>query len=484
MSTSQNNVRKIKVNQNKNNHINKKVATGDVDNKSVSSPLLAGEVSLKKEIKVEIKLNEKEEKNIEQRIKSLQEKNIELEKQLNDLKAEYESSKLGDIENLKTINNELDKKSKDVKKVANKNKKLITRLKNIETEISEKYAKAMDIKRINLIKNIRTEKKVQKDIDVVEKGVENMQKMVDITKKEQKRYEELLNKIEDQNESNLRNELETINNQTEKINKEIEQLTSIKSKHISCKREIQNLKSKLNLINNDIEFESKKYDMMSTIVHHRDNKILGEGSEKTYDFITPQMLYSMEIRKRFKKKAAPKLPKVPKSTFEYIKTEINSINKSKNLRRIISKENIKQPMSLIDNEFIPEKSLFTPREAEFLKQVIPENYINRYNEKFDAIKTEKDEVEKKFEEFEQKNNDNLQVKFKIDLLKLRIKTNEKDKTNLMVAFNKNKIKIINLKKEINEYKKRLKEQNVVLYRMNKYNKIYSDAIKKTKNKKM
>lgn len=110
--------------------------------------------------------------------------------------------------------------------------------------------------------------------------------------------------------------------------------------------------------------------------------------------------------------------------------------------------------------------------------------MSKYKQKFNVRKTEKEETENKFEEFKEKNNNILQIKYKIDFIKLNIKSKQKDKTGLMIKFKNNKKKILNLLKEISEYKKKIKKENDILKRMNKYNKMYSDNIEKIKNKKV
>ena len=52
----------------------------------------------------------------------------------------------------------------------------------------------------------------------------------------------------------MKTELEELNKQINEITKEIEELYKNKSSHNNCIREINYLKSKLNLINNEIEF--------------------------------------------------------------------------------------------------------------------------------------------------------------------------------------------------------------------------------------
>ena len=142
-----------------------------------------------------------------------------------------------------------------------------------------------------------------------------------------------------------------------------------------------------------------------------------------------------------------------------------------------------KPQSLIDNVYVSEPNLFTEREAKILKTVLPESYMAKYMEKYDEKKVEKEEIENKFGEFEEKKNNNMQIKYKIDALKLNIKTNEIIEGGLMVKYRNNNRLIYNLKREITEYKKKIQDYANTLNKMEKYNKFFSNKIKEMKKKK-
>ena len=484
MSTSRNNVRKKLFSKNTKNQVNKKVSTGDPNVEKSSSNSNHNGVSVKtKKLKVEIKENE-EEKDQEQIVLELQEKTIQLEEKLNTLKSKYEMEKKEDLQNINTMNIELDKQTKDVKKVTNKNKNLITQLKNIEKDLNEKYAKVMNIKFVkNKKENSKNEKTVQKDINVKERELENMKKIIEATKTEEKKIEDLLNNVNDGLESNKKTELEELNKQISELTKEIGELSKAKFSHNSCIKEINYLTSKLNLINNEIEFERKKNDMIMSEIKHKDNKVINEYCVKSNDLSSNKNDFSRRVRDIILKKSSTKPPKVAKSAFKYIKTEFDSIQKNKKVGlKINSLNNKKKPTSVIDNVYVPETNLFTDREKEVLKQVLPEDYINKYMEKFDVKKEEKNEIENKFDENNKKKNNNLYKKNELDIVKMRIKTKEKIQTDLTIKIRKNKTAIANLKKEISEHQKKIKEQTNKLIRMNKYNKIYSEQIKNIKKK--
>ncbi len=82
-----------------------------------------------------------------------------------------------------------------------------------------------------------------------------------------------------------------------------------------------------------------------------------------------------------------------------------------------------------------------------------------------------------------KKNNNMKIKYKIDALKLNIKTNEIIEGGLMVKYRNNNRLIYNLKREITEYKKKIQDYSNTLNKMEKYNKFFSNKIKEMKKKK-
>jgi hypothetical protein len=483
------NVRKKLFSKNTENQVNKKVATGDTGEpkkkaEQVTSHANPNAVSIKtKELKVEI--NEKEvDKDQVQKIKEIQEKNIELENELKTLEEDYKAKSKKNIEDIANKNNELDETRKEASNASKKNQNLIIKLKKIEKDITEKYTKVMNIKFINKIKNQQT---IQKDIKVREKQIEFIKKKNDEKKEENLKIENLLkNKKLSQKQPNLQKKLNALNSRIKEVTKELEELSNIKSKHIACKRIINKLTIQLNVLNINIEFESKKNELiMSTIVNHKDNKILSEGYEEPVDLTKDKMDYNKKVRDRMlRQKRPPKPKKLAKSASRYIKTEFELIQKSKMNPRKISTNNIfNTPISVIDNEYKEEPNLFTEREAKILKTIIPESYMNEYMGKYQEKKIEKEKIEKKFEEFEEKKNNNMIMKHKIDALKLTIKTKEIIEGGLLAKYRNNNKMIFNLRQEISEYKKKIQEQNNILKRMEKYTIFYNNIINSMKKEK-
>ncbi len=419
MSTS--NVRKKLFSKNTQNQVNKKVATGEAGEQKkeekVSSEIISNDFTLTTKpltigIKEKEKENTEEEKDKDKKVKELQEKTIELEDQLKTLKEEYKSKQTENIETIKNTNNDLDRKREDANKSSKKNHQLIIKLKNIEKELKEKYIKVTNFKSLKKLK-INIAKTNQKElafkVKVKEKQIENIKKVADKEKAQQIKYENLLKDDKlIQKQPNLQKEFNAINDKIKNIKKELEELYALKSKHLACTRQIESLRITFNIMNNEIEYESKKNRLItSTIENKRSNKGLIEGFPSTSNLQSLPNIkldYSKKLRDSlFKQKRPPEPKKVAKSAFKYIKTEFDLIEGiKKNPLKKSSRNIFNKPQSLIDNVYVSEPNLFTEREAKILKTVLPESYMAKYMEKYDEKKVEKEEIENKFGEFEEK----------------------------------------------------------------------------------
>ena len=503
MSTNKSNVRKKLVSKNKTkNTVNKKIFTGDKDQEeTTSSTNYPNGISVKtKKLKIEIEdLQEKEKK---QKILILQEKTAELEQQLNNLKTQYETEKNENLEIIKNKNIELNKKIEECQKVTKENKKLVIKLKGLEGELNEKYNKFINQNLYKKIKtNIKTEKNIQKDINVAEKEIENVKKMAEVYKKEKQKYENLMN---DQLESNKINDLNEINKEINQLISENEKLKLIKLEHSKCKKNILDLTSKLNIANNELEFETKKKDMIMSATVNKDtkgneeNEILNDLNNISEDaiyagekneLVENKVNYSKKIRKKILKKGIPRIQPISNSSYKYIQTEFNSISKKNiNKKKLIG--NLKEVTSLIDNVYVPESNLFTERESDVLRKILPEEVLNDYKEKFEKKKLEKEKVEELIEENEIKEpkeqikKNNEQIVYDIDLNKMKKKTEEMKKTELKMKSINNKKNINELQRKINELQKQINEKNKIINRMNKnignFSKIIEEMKKKNK----
>ena len=500
MSTNNSNVRKKLVSKSNNkNAVNKKIFTGDKNEEETTATTnYPNGVSVKtKKIKVEIE--ELDEETKKQRILVLQEKTAELEQQLNSLKAQFEINKTESLENIQNINTELEKKNEESKKVSKENKKLIIKLKGLEEQITEKYNKIMNkniYKKVN--NNTKNENNVEKDIKVTEKEIENVKKMSENERKIKEKYENLINEVNNQLESNKISDLEQINEEINQLKTENEILNLIKLEHENCIKDIRALTSKLNIANNELEFETKKNDMIMSITLKKENKDKGKKDEvKTLNnvsediaylkeknaLVEEKLNYSKKIRDKDLKNPISNIQKVNNITFKYIQTEFNSMQKKSNYdKKLIG--NLKEVTSRIDNVYIPELNLFTEREADILRKILPDDILNSYMEKFEKKKVEKEKIEEKNEIKEKNENNNEQIFYDIDLIKMKRKTEERKKASLNIKYYKNKKKITDFKSKINELQKQIIIQNTIINRMNKNIKNYTKKVDEMKNNKL
>ena len=484
MSTPNNNRRKVTKTSNK-NVINKKVATGDANvEQSIES------MSVKaKQVKAEIT---KKEEEINPKLKLLQE-NARLEKELKKKKEDYEKKKKQEIDAINNLNKELDKQAGTIQAFGKENVKLMKDLKDLEDKLNKKYSKIMDskiYKKRNKV--VINEKTINKDIEIHKKEIKIMEKEINREKKHQKRFQKKL----ESKDSKLE-ELNKLNEEIEKLQKELEDLSIIKKDHLNCEKEIEKQKVKLNITMNEYEMKIKKDEMEKDLIKQSKEKEMKDGTSsknkpKKQDYflkiikdgpLLEKYIYSKDVRN----KKMPKIPQVKETTrptLDYINTEFNKINKrNKSFREL--KGNNKQIKSVIDNVYQTQENLFTEREDEILRKVIPEKYMIAYNELYDSKKKENEEIEAKFEEHANIKKENVKVKGSIDFAKLKVITQERKNNNLNIQIGKNNKKINDIRAEISDFQKKINQQKAVLTRMDKQKRNYLhiiDMIKKNKIK--
>ena len=118
-------------------------------------------------------------------------------------------------------------------------------------------------------------------------------------------------------------------------------------------------------------------------------------------------------------------------------------------------------------------NLFTEGEYDFLQEVIPSKYMNKYLEEFESKKKETEEIKNKFEDHNVIKEQKQQIQLKIDYIEIKLKEEEKKHLELLIKFrNNNKLKN-ELKLAIKKYAKNIKDTNKLIARKEKMHKIYS-----------
>ena len=483
---SSTNKRKAVITKNKKNNLNKKVATGEaIDEESKKSP----DMSVKtKELNSEITKKE-EEVDQQQRLLVIQDKTAELEKQLNELKSDYEKEKKESIEQVNSINTELNKKVQETKKLGKENKILINKLKNIEKGLYDKYIKAMNIKLIKKNKDIKDENTFKKDIKVHEELIKIMLKE---QKRENKHQEKFINDIQKYYESVK--ELDSLEEEIQNLNQQIYELKKNKEenqknlKEIEYREKEENTK-KLQIKDEEIKKEHEIVKEKETQVLKDNCKVLKENLKITNILSDPPVVerynYSKEIRDKVLKMEFPRVKPASKSVIRYINTEFDLINqRNKSFKNLLGTKSM--PTSVIDNVYKQQDNLFTDRENKVFEKFFIKENMQNYVDNFDKAKKERDKI---LEKYEQQFNDIKKEKPKmmcdIDFNKMEKKAKDIIETQLNVKIIKNNKKISELNIAIFEMKKKLEQQNFILKRKEKQNKVYMNLIeniKKNKNK--
>ena len=222
----------------------------------------------------------------------------------------------------------------------------------------------------------------------------------------------------------------------------------------------------------------------------KDNcKVLKENLKITNILSDPYVVerynYSKEIRDNVLKMEFPRVNPASKSVIRYINTEFDLINqRNKSFKNLLGTKSM--PTSVIDNVYKPQDNLFTDRENKVFEKFFIKENMQNYVDNFDKAKKERDKI---LEKYKQQFNDIKKEKPKmmcdIDFNKMEKKAKDIIETQLNVKKIKNNKKISELNIAIFEMKKKLEQQNFILKRKEKQNKVYMNLIeniKKNKNK--
>ncbi len=451
--------------------VNKQISTND--------PI---EEEVKQEKIVEIERPKTNDKIIS-KLERLKEKTSEYTNKLNSIEKQIIIEKNSSTEEINEINEELKEKDIDIKKLADDNKILYNELRNIKDEVDDK----MKIIRIIKLKEnelLKTEERLNKDIKVSEKEIIITTRNIEIYKKEKDNLEKLLKNNNENKQYNLNLKLQSLNLERENLEKEIKDDKTFMKEHKFCEKKKQKLQNKLNIIRNELEFEKKKLNMNE----QRKNDENKYSDDLNIDDINKKsrILNRTEIQspgKKLKKKE-PTLQKTTTPIWKELEIAHKKYLKS------ISNRTAKQ---IFENKIQDERSkfgLFSPKEVEILSKLIPNDFLEIYQQRYDNVEMQKQEIEEQIlygnsnVKQEIKENKHKIDKSNLKMKEQNIKTGKlnEDLSKLKRLGNEcnNEIKIINehlknlslvykqkigenqrLKDRINEIKSRIKKGELI-----------------------
>ena len=496
MSEGQN---KRKVKKTKNNAImNIKVSTQDKDILSKDNEINLNIEGTKKAKGKNATLNStvKKEEKIETRISNLIQQNEKLTKELDQIKSNIKIIEEKEISEIVSLNQEFSTKESEQVKLYKDNQVLLSNLKKIDEEVANRYADKFKIsKLISKQKKMANVTNLDTEIKSKEIQAENIQKFINYNKKEVQKLKDLLEQYGENTEEKLSEELNELNAKINEIQIEIKRLNHIKLQHKHCQKQKYILQSKLNVVSNDLEFESKKSNMIET-----------EKKEPTkIKNVNMSMEYGEKLRNKSLQNAKNKFNNKIKifnyKSYDYLINEFNENRKSKDNLTISykneDKSNNLKTSGNIENSALssyfrdvnhkidtstPKKYLFNEKEKEVLKKLIPNEYYNNINEKYKNAENQLTEIEDMFKDNDAIRNQLYYDNVRNEAVNLKLKEQIQIKTNLNIDYNKNHKKMADLKKKIKELTDSMNIQESLLNKKNKRNKAIKKKIDELKQR--
>lgn len=477
---------------NNNDTLNIKVSTQDKDvflkDNEINLNIESTTKQKRKTTKLKSKLNGiNQDSDINIRISKLIEENESLESQLNELKSNMVIITDKEVAEIVALNKEMTKKENEQIKLHKQNINLLSKLQNMEKEVSERFANKWNASKViaKHKKNIY-KKDLNTEIKSKEGQQENIQKLINYNQKEIKKLNKLL---EEANEEKLTNELKEINDKIDEIKNDIKRLNKIKLEHKLCKKNINILKCSLNVANNELEFEFKKSNMM-TLPKKEQTKISNPSIS---------LIYGEKIRNKSlqntKVKFSSKMKILKYKNFNFLTNEYkNNIIPHKSLikSKLKTTENLDSCniLKYLNNEInckidtsTPKPYLFSESEKKVMQKLLPSEFFNHINEKYNQAENKLVQIEEKF-----KKNDKLKSEIDFENVKngdinLQLKKNKIVRNDLNLDISKNNKKIVEIRNKIKEINDNIKRQDLNLYKKSIINEKIKEQINELKNSK-
>ena len=416
-------------------------------------------------------INEKSQDNLAE----LESKTYELQSQLDNLNSEIEQEKNLLMQDTYQFNSDLTEKGFEINSLSSENKMLMTELKDIKNSIDDK----MKLGKIYLTKMEQLKKmeaKLNKEIEVKDKQIEQANKNQKIIIKDFNRIKEVSENNDEGKEAILTSELENLEKMRLELENENKNLRKIIKEHKLCPKKTANLKSKLNVITNSYQFEVKKTNMLESDklnLEEKKEKIKKEIEEKKEKKKNRSPTYDEIIRNKVlteqKAKNAEKIVMTSRAS-NYISNICNSIGDD-------YKKKLGDLKNTNNNDYkLKQNILFTENEQLKLASIIPPSYLNEFKERFEAIDNQRYELADKLKNNHDKhNNMKNSVKIKLNYTELKKKEQKMLFADLNSNLSKKNENISKLKTEINKitreynnWNKLLKMKNNENIKLNKY----------------
>ena len=375
---------------------------------------------------------------------------------------EIENNKKKYINELILVNNNIKEKVLQLESSSKNSKIILNKLTQLNTKIKEEYEKIKLSTVINKLKNSNENNK-EKDnyvINHAKKLISHNNIIIDKFKIHKEKLEKIISEDNEVKINNLKNELDSLNNNEKILKDEIKQMKLIKENHEKkCLNIIKELETNLERIKNEynIELEINKINKKQSLSFTKQPSLSSVNP-------MPNIYKNIMIQKEESEKGQSKpvsinnniMPqnqeKKNKKEFNDLHTEIsNQIFKNKELdikTYIMSRNKKKQEIE--DNDY-----LFSNKEKNILKNYIPMDCIQIYQNKFKTITDEKKQIIQLInnnKERDKLNKEKNQAIFMNDKKDFNIQKKNIELTSKLLQITKD---LKSISKEINYFQKEI-----------------------------
>ena len=407
-------------------------------------------------------------------------KTEELNKKLNKAKQQIENERQKTIQELDEINSQLQEKANEVDRLTEANQRLFKELNGIKNTVDEK----MKFVRIFKFKEDELENKIkelEKDIKLKKKQIKNSKKMIDkIYKKEKESLENLLNENGEDTKNKLRDDLEKVKEQIKTNENKMIALKKISKVHRNCEIKKKNLNQRLKYLKNDLEYETKKGDLLKSPVDYSykenisyDDKLL---RKQRIQIQKRGMSYSGRTNHRLRvpdhnefKDAKEKQRKRDLNIkVTPIWKEFERVN-SRYQKYLTNRSAADIFTSNEEFDSLPTQ-LFTQEEYNLLQKLnVPQECLETYIQRFNDIDDERIKIEENFDQNKIKKEELKDTEHSLDHSSLKMKELTSKNMKLKVDNSKHKQIIKGLKQDVKEWETKLREITYFYNLKNKQN---------------
>ena len=388
-----------------------------------------------------------------------------LRKRLKEKNEEFEAYKVNNERELILINEKIKEKTEKLESVSYDSKILINKLNILNNKINEEYNKANIMQAANKIKiNYLTEMKLKekKKVNKEKKIIYLNNKIIDKFKIQKDKLEKLIKEGKNSKINDYKKKLNELNKEEENIKKEIENLRlKIQNHGNKCIQINENLNIILERLKNeyDEDYKSKTKENISKLGN-------GSISNSSRNFLPKIIKGNMLNNEKKNSRNYRSLTDLFGQDY-FIQKDLREL---KNKIRNNVKNKLSQKMKKYITSYSEQKknnnqnneknNLFSKLEREMLKKIIPQECIERYQDKFKTIQNERVKIKKKIINNETKKKLNLEKSQLLFIAEKKENNIYKKNIELNSKIFILKKKIYNIQKETKIMKKELNTINL------------------------